>query len=241
MQAPLRLIIVGRGKMAQMMERECARGFDASGVLGYQRVDGVPFPLNFPRESIVVHVSSKERLPGVVEECEKYNLPLIQASSGQTKLISKDVKIPVIDAPNLSLEIVALFDVLPRLGKLIQEAGSDVHVCESHQHTKTSPPITAHTIAGFFGKMPESVQSIRDIEVQTAILGVSGEHIGGHGYHYVKIVGEGGSEIILQTKINGRLPYFYGALAVARKILEIKATLAPGIYPIDKFMFGDVK
>lgn len=191
-----------------------------------------------PKETLVVHVGSGQYLSRLIAECQRCGYILIQASSGQK--LPEFVPIPVIDAPNLGLLILALFDVLPRLGQLTQKLGAGVDVMESHQASKTSAPITAQKIAGWFGKPPESVLSLRDPMIQEQSLHVPREHLDGHAYHFVKVAA-GGIEMELSFKVHGRDPYFDGLILLANKVLELDAEgkLLAHVYSADKLIFGD--
>lgn len=230
----MNIIIFGRGKMAKLIAQKCVE----------RRINHtVTQELNLPRkgfepkETIVVHVGSGQYLKRLIAECQQCGYILIQASSGQK--LPDSVPIPVIDAPNLGLLILALFDVLPRLGKLAQGLGAEADVMESHQASKTSAPITAQKIAGYFGKSPESVLSLRDPMVQEQSLHVPHEYLDGHAYHFVKVAA-GGIEMELSFKVHGRDPYFEGLVILAEKVLKLDAegVLMPGIHPADQLLFN---
>lgn len=226
----MHLIIVGRGKMARLFKEECQK---IPGEVTCTSVEELPLPvIDKSEKPIVIHVGSGRLLPKLIEECAEKDYRLIQASSGQK--LPESVPGVVINAPNLGLLILALLDVLPRLGALAQGIDATTEVTESHQASKTSAPITAQIIAGHFGNPPESVKSIRDPNVQTT-LGVPSEYLDGHAYHFVKIKAHG-VEAELAFKVHGRRAYFLGALAVARKVLD--AELLPGIYPAHLILFA---
>lgn len=191
---------------------------------------------------IAVHVGSGRLIPDLIENCEYWKIPMIQASSslrdtdGEIISIPENVGFPVINAPNLALPVVALFRVLPILGDLMKDLKLSVRVLESHQASKTSTPITAQKMAGYFGAEPDIVCSIRDTVTQQTLLNVPKEHLDGHAHHYLTLE-SGGVEVGIQTKINGRNPYIAGLELVVKKIVEAGDSLQPGIHQLDEFMF----
>ncbi len=228
----MHLIIVGRGKMARLFQEECQRL-----AINCTNPSELPLPLVDKKENpIVIHVGSGRFLLDLIVECGKHGYPLVQASSGQMLPDSAFVPIPVINAPNLGLLILALLDVMPRLGTLTRELGAKVEVAESHQASKTSPPITAQIIAGYFGNPSESVNSIRNTGIQTT-LGVPTEYLDGHAYHFINIKAHG-VEAEITFKVHGRKAYFLGAVALAQKMIDMGDKLTPGIYSANKIVFA---
>ena len=242
MKSTVALMIIGRGKMADLLMSTPIAGVDfVSNVReNFEPARMVNGPLAGTDE-IIVHVGSGRLLPYVVHYCTKWNVPLIQASSSLKNSVGEVIGIPesvdfvAINAPNLALPVAALFKILPGFGKMIQSIGGKVDVVESHQASKTSAPITAQKIAGFFGRPPEKVASIRNVDIQQHDLGVPKEFLDGHGYHYITIQSCG---VLLQisTKVNGRLPYVDGLEVLIQKIRDQE--VPNGLYELDQFLFG---
>jgi hypothetical protein len=244
MSKPVELLVVGRGKMRNAIIGPGVPGVEAGG----NPWDNDSWNINAePSEHffhVAIHCGSGRQFPKLVEYCDRWKVPLIQASSslkdrtgGTIPLPTSDaISFPLIKAPNLALPVVALFRVLPELGLLMKGLKPRVHVMESHQQSKTSAPITAQKLAGYFGAPPETVISERNPEVQEFSLGVPHEHLDGHAYHYLEL-DVCGVKIAMSTKINGREPYILGLSVVIQKIVEIGDALKPGIHELDQLMF----
>jgi len=232
----IHLLIVGSGKMAKLIDEQCSE----AGVLRTPCPNGPNFDIaNGPgialeTKFVAVHVGSGRVLEATIEWCEANKVPLIQASSG-IKLPEREYSTIIIDAPNMAPPVVAIFKVLPELGALIQKLGAVVTVTESHQSTKTSPPVTAQKIGGYFGLSPGSVESIRDQDRQRDELHIPEEFLDGHGCHYVEINSRG-VRIKISTEVFGRLPYFDGLIILVKKIVDKGSELKPGIYKIENFL-----
>ena len=247
----MNVIIVGRigtdeaGKKRGEMARSLIEGCKEAGI-PHMRLDGAPFPpegTNLPFKpdpnSVVVYVSSKERFPSVLDECELQNFPLIVATSG-IRLVEEEAKeltIPVIMAPNLALLILALFDVLPRfalLSELIRPRR--VTIVEGHQNSKTSIPATVLKLAEMFKVSSEEVGHIRSDPVAETILDVPPEMIGGFGAHFLKVTA-GGVEVKIQFKTLGRAAYFLGLEVILQAIEKMGPNLKPGVHEAHKLVF----
>jgi len=228
-------IIVGQGKMAALIHRKCEENS-----IGYTLVKALPFPDEAPQNSVVFHVGSGKLFAETLQFCEKHSIPIIQASSSGVTLPPADqVKVAIIDSPNLGLAIAAHLLVFEQLlGPMMQTLGVKATVTESHQSIKTSAPITAQKFAASLGNPPESVVSIRDRNRQKNEFGVPVEHLDGHAYHFIDMEACG-IDIRTTIKIHGRDPYFHGGLAVGRKLVQQmeRKELMPGICSVSKFMF----
>ena len=231
-----KLVIVGRSRaerenMASVVANGCVRH-----KIPHAQVEGAPFPDSFilPDDSVVIYVSSKERFPSVLEECQKRELVLIVASSGIE--IPDGVTIPVIKAPNLALLILALFDVLPRFGQLAQILNARTLIAEAHQATKTSAPITAQTMAGWFGVAPETLGSVRSDTLAEILLGIPTGNVGGFACHFLETVA-GGVKVTIKTEILGREAYFLGLKMILAKVEELGPNLTNGIHDAHKLVF----
>ncbi len=230
----MHLVTVGNGNMARLMARlSHSHGYAHTSV--GELADFTSAPL--ASDVVVIHVGTNRLFPSVLQVCEERGYPLIQASSNNDIIVPETVKTHVILAPNLALPVLVLFDILPRFGQLMQGLGAKVDIIESHQATKTSPPITAQKIAGFFGLPPDSVESIRDPLRQREELQVPEGHLAGHAHHYIDIE-VAGVEVYVGLQIHGRDAYFHGAVAVAKKLLEHKARMRPGVCTASSFMMA---
>jgi 4-hydroxy-tetrahydrodipicolinate reductase len=228
-------VVVGQGNMAGLIHRKCQENS-----VGYTLVKELPFPDETPENSVVFHVGSGRLFDQTLEFCQKHSVPIIQASSSGVTLPPTDhVKVAIIDSPNLGLAIAAhLLAFEQLLGPMMQTLDVKATVTESHQSTKTSAPITAQKFAASLGCPPEGVVSIRNRELQKDVLKVPDEYLDGHAYHFIEMEACG-IKISTAIKIHGRDPYFYGGLAVGRKLVQLKECneLMPGIQSVSEFMF----
>jgi hypothetical protein len=229
------LIIVGRtgilgdgtekGQMASMLCRECTKS-NITHVL----LDGAPLKRGYQPGSIVVYLSSKERFPSVLSDCQKLNLPLIVVSSA-VKLtdIPEDVTIPVIVPPNLGLLIQSTLDIFETFGPRCKSLGAHVAFAEAHQASKTSPPSTMHKIVDLFGGSRETIGHVRSDGIAEAMLDIPTANIGGYGKHFVKATLRG-QTVWIQFETIGRQMYFDGLLVYVEEIERRGASLLPGAY-----------
>ncbi|MEK7609776.1 MAG: hypothetical protein AAB470_01485 [Patescibacteria group bacterium] len=241
MKTKSHLIIVGRigfdekgkprGEMARELVAECKKAD-----LPHTRVDEVPFPVDIPEDSHVVYLSKAGRFPNVLVECQKREFPIIIASSDSGIQIPTDVTIPIVKAPNLGLLILALFDVLPRLGQLAQILDARSLCAEGHQEDKTSPPVTMQKIAAMFGIQSEMIGSLRNNVLAELFLGIPRNKTNGFGHHL--LVSEAlGVRLKIEFETLGRSAYFYGLQMIRQKMEEREPNLLPGIYEGYKLVF----
>jgi hypothetical protein len=240
----MRILIVGRiaqdgsrGKMAKLILDGC----NESGI-ECRQVDGAPFGEGTERwlqesdeTSIAVHLT-KTHLDATIEECGRLGIVLVQAASGH-HLSGRQVKAPVFDTPNLALGVLALFDVLPKLGEHMVRLGAKTVVAEGHQAEKTSPAITAETIGAWFGVPPAQIGHVRDDAVATAYLGVPPENHRGFASHRVVSILPG-MHIGVEMKILGREVYFEGLKALATVIAADRGDLGPQVYNTAEYLFA---
>lgn len=210
-------VIAGRGKLAKAIQD----------VLEKEDYDWLSFTKdlvgdNMGQNTIAVHCGSGRELPDLLAWCEKHQVALVQASTGQT--LPAEVKTAVITTPNLIGAIVKFIVALGWITALYPNA--QIRIVESHQKEKKSVPGTAREIATAMNVPTEEIVSVREEKKQLA-MGVPEEHLDGHAYHFITIEVDG-MTIRLQTEVNGREPYGYGLIELGKKILELN--LAPGHY-----------
>jgi dihydrodipicolinate reductase len=223
--------------MAKELNRACHVRFDEGALDGY---GDFKHPQNYHTgcESetdgvVAIHIGSGRELPELLEYCGERHIPVIQASTGQT--LPETVPVPVVDAPNLALPIVAAMKGVAKFWEVFLPLQGETtrSVLESHQATKTSVPGTAVKFAEAVGVSKEQIISERKPEVQEH-LGVPARHIGRHGYHWIKIRCQG-VDIEISTKVNGLEPYITGAFYLVGKVLERRSVLENRVYPVTYF------
>lgn len=241
------LLVVGRGKLASMILRG---GLSQVSCMGHPH-DDVWNIQHKPREGyfiVAFHCGSGKQFPLLVEQCNLWNIPLIQAASSLKESSAPDAKLlppidpstlkfPLILAPNLALPITALLKVLPVYGKMMQAIGAETVVLESHQAAKKSAPITAQNITEYYGNKRDQVVSIRDPNIQKELLGVPEEHLDGHAIHMINSTGCE-VRVEIKTTIYGRGTYLKGLEMLIGKLYELDGELKPGIHQAEDLLFG---
>ena len=222
----MNIIVCGHGAFAKEVIALCTEKNIRAGRSDDER--------NFCSNCVAIHCGTGRQLEGFLGDCGRFGIPVIQASSGQK--LPDDLPCPVIDAPNLALPVVQFLKGLLAFVVGFEHLGLAKCLVESHQHTKKSVPETARRMADAICIPQADIHSVRDDYLQES-LGVPHEHLGRHGYHWIKFVGDG-IEIGLSTKVNGLRPYALGALHIAENALALhaKGALANGLHPVSEFI-----
>ena len=220
------IIIVGGGKLANAI-LDNLTGLDT----GSRRIKSVSryrTDTETAEGSVFVHVGSGRQYEESLQEAIDKRCIYIQAATHKDIVMPPPGEgiIPYIHAPNLDVNIIKFMYWLGLGVKLFR--GADTALLESHQSGKRSAPGTAYRIAEILGIEKENITSIRDPEKQR-LLDIG--NIGRHAFHSVEI-GDGDSKIILQTKIEGLLPYVKGLY----RIIAGLPGLDPKNYEIEEFV-----
>ena len=245
----MRLLVVGRighdaeGKRRGAMAKYIIESVERDGVPTLS-TEGAPFHPAFKywvrghaHETIVVNFSETQ-LRGTLEECAKYQLPLIHASSAE-KIPDIELTFPVIEAPNLAIASLILFDVFPRLGTLLRRYGAKSSVAEAHHEGKTSPPITAEKLADDLGVPHSEIVHLREDRAATAFLGVPPESYGGYAIHRVMSKIAGG-EIVIDLKHLGKEAYYEGLKLLATKMVADYGRIGHRVHSMSEYLFDEV-
>lgn len=227
------IILAGRGKLAKALIKRFKK----------EKVDWVPWRTRMrepksPRETVLIHVGSGIEMTAIKAFCTRYDIALIQGSSGMAKHFPEIAMFPAVSAPNFALDVVDFIAQLPMLAQRMKNAGIlPVGIVESHQSTKTTVPGTAQRMAEILGIPPNKITSIRDQDEQLD-RGIPRKHLKAHGYHWITFSGTGGknSRIVISTQVNGREPYALGAIVIARKVIANRKHLRPGIFSTEAIM-----
>ena len=187
---------------------------------------------------VAIHAGkSGNQLSNLITFCEQRGIPIIQAATGMT--LPQELKIPVINAPNMAIEIIAFLKHLPAfIDGITKQTGVEVEyarLTESHQETKgTSVPGTARRIGAIIGVPDDKIVSIRKPSEQSLHIGVPEEHLARHAYHTAEIKFKGGTRIGLTTKIHGLETYAKGAVFLAQRAFELN--LSRGIHEMTELI-----
>ena len=232
----LTIICAGRGKMAAALRDYCK----VKGIPCILYAEGsIESTFNPDAENVAIHFGKGRELRPLLSFCEENGMPLIQGSTNMDDSIFVDVAVPVIDAPNLSLSIVAFLATLPSIAETFKKLSDlEITLAESHQDTKPDIPSgTAQLIARIFGISLSSITVIRN-KLIASLLGVPKEHLDGHGYHWLNIKSEG-VDVELSIKANGRDTYAHGAIAIAKLVCVSKEELLPGVHTVTDLMTNE--
>lgn len=239
------MLAIGWGNMRNLVVH-------GQGVPGVDKVSNphldnwdIDIPPDASMFNVAFHCGSGRQFPSLVQYCQRWRVPLIQASSSLKENGDKNGKdiplptspdFPLILAPNLSLLTIALQRVLPELGRMVQLLEAKSGVVEAHQASKKSTPITAHNIAVCFGLQPGDVESIRKEWIHR-LLGVPEEFLGGFARHFI-LTEACGSRLRLIQEVDGRDTYRLGLGVLIRELVKLGDQLTDGIHEAGDIIFG---
>ncbi len=191
---------------------------------------------NINNADVVIDFSLPSGTLEIVRACEKYKVPLV---IGTTGLSSEQIKqleglvqnFPCVLAPNMSIGINTLLDILSHMAKVLQE-NYDIEIVEAHHRFKKDAPSgTALALAQAIAKAQG-----RDLDV-VGIYGRQGERTPGEigmqsiragdivGDHTVYFGGVG-ERIEITHRAQSRETFAYGAIQAARWVTK----QLPGLY-----------
>ena len=205
---------------------------------------GTP-PLNIPvhpdvREcvqfgSVVIDFTQPEALPHHLEIALETRRAMVIGTTGLTtsliqKIQSASKKIPIVQAPNMSIGVNLLFKLASLVGSILDERYDVEIVEEHHKHKKDAPSGTALELARLIAKARKV-----DFEANAVYgrKGSTGERkrgsIGLHavrggdvvGNHQVSFISEG-ERIELIHKASSREAFGFGALLAAKFVAKKK-------------------
>ncbi|MES2314677.1 MAG: hypothetical protein V4524_01940 [Patescibacteria group bacterium] len=153
--------------------------------------------------------------------------------------LPEDFKIPIINAPNLALPIIAFLKSFPAfIAGMTKGIGLDVsekRLLETHQNEKKSVPGTAKVIADVISIPHEEIVSVRKKTEQSA-LGVPHEHLNRHAYHFWDLRFASKIEIGGYIKVQGLGPYVDGGIILARRVVELSPIPGPLLRQMTEFI-----
>ncbi|MDC7223338.1 MAG: hypothetical protein PQJ60_06320 [Spirochaetales bacterium] len=177
-------------------------------------------------DSVFVHVGSGRQYDGALEAATEGDSVFIQAATAKDIPMVPPVSgaLRFVHAPNLDLNIVKFFRLLSMAGDLFK--GEAVSLVESHQKAKSSVPGTAFKMGDYLDFPRSEIVSVRDRETQKGMGSVSLDQ---HAYHRIQI-GEGDSQVLLETKIEGLDSYVRGLA----RIIEASFSLDRKNYEVEE-------
>ena len=230
----------------------CGNGAFAGAIMKYRedrtviavkwnpRLDIADLPKFARRRIVAVHVGRGREFPALLTYCEKRDIPIIQASTGQ-KRSSVKPKVAVIVAPNIGLSVIAFMKALSGFIDGLQSDPETKIVRrlleESHHCQKKTVPGTARKLARALRIPAREIISTRDLIGQIR-MGVPGRHLDRHAYHLITLGFMDGVHVELKIKVHGVAPYVSGVATIAYRLIVAKGAgkLKAGYQSVNKFV-----
>ncbi len=198
-----------------------------------------------PSMQVAIDFSRAGNVPASAAACAAAGVALLVGTTGldaegQASLDAAAARIPVLLAPNTSLALNVLLELVQRAARALPP-GYDIEVVESHHRHKIDAP------SGTALALGDAAAAGRGLpRADAAITGVQpGPRAGGVGYAVVRggdVVGEHdvrflgpGEQLRLMHVATDRAIFAQGAVAAAAWL----AQRAPGRYRMSDFLFGN--
>lgn len=167
----------------------------------------------------------------LLKRCQMYcelDIPFVMGSTGGDLIAIKSLveqsHISAVFAPNMAPPIVVIQSMFEHAAQNFPGFLDDysLKIAESHQKGKADTSGTAIAFEKLFNEMgaisdKDGILSIRDPLIQSRILGISKQHLNGHGYHKYDLVSNDDSvHIALIHNIDGRNVYVDGTIKAVR-------------------------
>ncbi len=150
----IRAIMHGcNGKMGQMIAGLVAADEEIELVAGIDAYDGIAnsFPVFATLDScnveadVVIDFSTATAVDGLLEWCEKKQIPCVLCTTGLTpeqlaKVKETSEKVAILKSANMSLGINMLLKMLKEAAKTLAPAGFDIEIVEKHHNLKVDAP-----------------------------------------------------------------------------------------------------
>jgi 4-hydroxy-tetrahydrodipicolinate reductase len=188
---------------------------------------------------VVIDFSLPEAVSGIVAACLAKGVPLVVATTGLTAadhetLADAARKIPVLQAPSMSLAVNISMDLVGRAATLLARVGerADVEIIECHHHHKEDAP--SGTALKFGAIVRDAMGQVREAHGREGRPGARpADEIGYHavragdnpGEHTI-LFGLEGESFAVNVRATSRDCYARGALAAAAFL----AGKPPGLY-----------
>lgn len=149
-------------------------------------------------------------------------IPFVMGTTGgdreQLEQVVKKSSTPAVISPNMAKQIVGFQAMMEYAANTFPGLfeGYTLEVAESHQNGKADTSGTAKAMVGYFNQLGadfdvDSIQMVRDPEVQEKEWKIPKAHLGGHGWHTYTLTAPDGSALFeFKHNINGRDIYVSG-------------------------------
>lgn len=179
---------------------------------------------------IVVHAGSGREISNISSFCGRTASVLLELATGSSLETAKP-NFPIVLCPNTNILMLKFMCMLERSGSMFK--GSEIHITESHQSSKTSVPGTAVSIASALGVSASEITSVRNSSQQIADFDIPQEHLARHAFHCIQIH-DGPCSISMETRVYSDSPYASGVqqiiAAIQPRALQARA------YSINEFI-----
>ena len=233
--------LVALGKEDPALKIACAleyhghpmMGKDAGEIAGIGHL-GVPLRSQIPIDQVVsaiIDFSTPEGTMNVLPICMQRKIPLVIATTGHTDAEKKALEsaaheIAILFAPNMSLVVNVLFELVKVASTLLADKGFDVEVIERHHRfKKDSPSGTALQ----FAKIVQEVQGQTELlhgreglvgERKPSEIGIHAVRVGDNVGEHTVIFSTLGETMELVHKGHTRDSYARGALLAAKFLAD---------------------
>lgn len=219
----MQVFIAGTGKLAtELLDKlSSTKEYSVSPWPGDAAAEG---------RAIVVHAGSGREINNISSFCGRTSSVLVELATGSS-LEASNPKFPVVFCPNTNILMLKFMCMLERAGSLFK--GSEIHITESHQSSKTSVPGTAVSIANALGVCSSDITSVRNASQQIADIGIPQEHLARHAFHRIQIH-DGPCSVSMETRVYGNSPYASGVQQIIAAIQRM--ALEARVYSINEFI-----
>jgi 4-hydroxy-tetrahydrodipicolinate reductase len=191
---------------------------------------GVPLRAELPpgaRVDVMIDFTTPEGTMNALRTCVPRRLPLVVATTGHTAAQKREIEeaahdTPLLMAPNMSLAVNVLFELVEKAGKLLAGKDFDVEIVEKHHRFKKDAPSgtalhlarlvqaamgqaqVRHGREGLVGERPAGEIGVHALRV--------GDNVGEHTVHFSTL----GETLEITHRGHSRDSYARGALLAAK-------------------------
>jgi 4-hydroxy-tetrahydrodipicolinate reductase len=144
MTAPLKVLLVGRGRMGQLIESLAPEyGIDIAGVVGR---DNAGEPLTWSAADVAIDFSAADAVPGNARALAARGLSLVIGTTGwqsEEALLRRDLSglpVGVIAAPNFAIGVNIFLAIAAQSARLLADRGFGSWIHEAHHAAKKDAP-----------------------------------------------------------------------------------------------------
>lgn len=247
----IKILISGcNGHMGQVLKNIIDDSSDLEVVAGFDKDENTNF--NFPvltslssvcpgkdieLPNVIIDFSSPEAVKEIIKFADKWNIPIVIATTGITEETQKEIellskKIPVFQSANMSYEVCLLKNILQLAATKLKNV--DIEILERHHNRKKDAPSgTALMLANAINKSLDNSMEIvygRDKKRESNEIGISSIR-GGNlaGVHEVSFYGKYEDLSIIHTS-HSRDVFAEGSIIAANWLLKKEK---PGLYNMD--------